>query len=212
VKNHQLSIINHYAPETMSTIVVQAKKRETGKKASKAVRNSDLIPGVFYAKGTDVINIATTHKQLKPVVYTAKSHVINLEVEGTGTAHKCILKDISFDPVTDAIVHFDLLGLIDGHKVIVNVPIVLKGQAKGVMSGAGLMEHLTHNVKIECLPDAIPEQIEMDVTSLDVGQSLHVRDINIPGVQVLRRPETLIAVVNRRKVRGSDNAAPEGKK
>jgi large subunit ribosomal protein L25 len=196
----------------MSTIVVQAKKRETGKKASKAVRNSDLIPGVFYAKGSQALNIATTHKQLKSIVYTAKSHIVNLEVEGVSEQHKCILKDISFDPVTDEIVHFDLLGLIDGHKVIVKAPVILKGQSKGVMSGAGLMEHLTHSVKIECLPDAIPEQIEMDVTHLEVGQSLHVRDINIPGVRVMLRPETLIAVVNRRKVRGSDNQAPEGKK
>jgi large subunit ribosomal protein L25 len=195
----------------MSEILVQAKKRGTGKKAVHSIRHEGLIPGVFYAKGAESISIATTHKQLKPIVYTSKSHIVHLEIEGESAKKPCILKDIAFDPVTDEIVHFDLLGLIDNHKVIVNVPIVLKGQSKGVLSGAGLLEHLTHKVKIECLPNAIPEQIELDITNLGVGDSLHVRDINIEGVRVLRRPETLIAVVNRRKVRASEQQGGDAK-
>jgi large subunit ribosomal protein L25 len=195
----------------MSEILVPAKKRATGSKAVRDVRNEGLIPGVFYAKGADAVPIAASLKALKPIVYTSKSHIVHLEVEG-GAKQPCILKDISFDPVTDEIVHFDLLGLIADHPVTVKAPIVLKGQSKAVMAGTGVLEHVTHKVKIECLPAAIPEQIELDVTELEVGDSLHIRDISLPGVKVRLRPETLVAIVNRRRVRASDSPAEGGKK
>jgi large subunit ribosomal protein L25 len=195
----------------MSQIVIQAQKRGTGKSATKAARKNGLVPGVFYAKGREAVAVATTAKALRPIVYTSRTHVVQLEIEGSG-AERCILKDITFDPVTDEIVHFDLLGLIDNHPVQVKVPVKLKGQSKGVLSGAGIMEQLTQRVNIECLPNAIPEAIELDVTELEVGKSLHVRDINVDGVKVLARPETMIVSIQRRKVRGGDAAAAEGKK
>ncbi len=189
----------------MSAITIEAKKRETGKKASKAVRNAGLIPGVFYIKGSESISLSTTHKQLRPAVYTAETHLITLNVEGTGTMD-CVLRDVTFDPVSDEIVHFDLQGIIAGHTVHVEVPIILKGQAKGVTIGGGLLEHITHKINVECLPDALPEHIDLDVTSLEVGRALHVSDLKIAGVKFLSPPETVIVVIHNRRKGGTDDA------
>lgn len=189
----------------MSAISLEAKKRELGKKASKAVRNAGLIPGVFYAKGKEPLAIATTFKQLRPAVYTSDTHIITMKVEGAGTMD-CVLKDVDFDPVTDEIVHFDLLGIIEGQTIHVEVPITLKGAAKGVTLGGGMLEHIMHKVQIECLPAALPEHIEIDVTPLEVGKSIHVGDLKVPGVKFLVNPTASIVAVHAK--RGRDEAAP----
>ncbi|TAE29483.1 MAG: 50S ribosomal protein L25 [Candidatus Kapaibacterium sp.] len=190
----------------MSALTIDAKKRELGKKASKAVRNAGLIPGVFYAKGKDPIAIATTFKQLRPAVYTADTHIITLNVEGAGTMD-CVIKDVDFDPITDEIVHFDVLGIIEGQTLHVEVPIILKGQAKGVVLAGGLLEHTLHKIQIECLPAALPEHVEIDVTSLEVGKSVHVGDLKVPGVKFMINPTTSIVAVHAKKGRAEDEAA-----
>lgn len=189
----------------MSAITLEAKKRELGKKASKAVRNAGLIPGVYYAKGKEPLAIATTFKQLRPAVYTSDTHIITMTVEGAGTMD-CIIKDVDFDPVTEEIVHFDLLGIIEGQTIHVEVPITLKGTAKGVTLGGGLLEHIMHKVQIECLPASLPEHIEIDVTSLEVGKSVHIGDLKVPGVKFLVTPTASVVAVHAK--RGRDEVAP----
>lgn len=188
----------------MSAISLEAKKRELGKKASKAVRNAGLITGVYYAKGKEPLAIATTFKQIRPAVYTSDTHIITLKVEGNAPVD-CVLKDVEFDPVTEAIVHFDLLGIIEGQTLHVEVPIVLKGTAKGVSIAGGMMEHLMHKVQIECLPASLPEHIEIDVTSLEVGKSVHIGDLKVPGVKFMVHPTASIVAIHAK--RGRDESA-----
>lgn len=190
----------------MSAITIEAKKRSSGKRATKDVRQAGMIPGVFYAKGKEPIAVATTHKQLRSAVYTSDTHIINLRVEG-GETLDCILRDVSFDPVTDAITHFDLQGIIEGQTIHLEVPIILTGNAKGVTIGGGLMEHLAHKLHIQCLPHALPEHIEVDVTSLEVGKSIHASDIHVPGAKILTAPETVIVIVHARRTQADASAA-----
>lgn len=194
----------------MSAITIEAQQRSTGKRATKTVRNTGMIPGVFYAKGKEPLALATTHKQLRPVVYTSDTHIINLQVEGVGTLD-CILRDVAFDPVTDAIKHFDLQGIVEGQTIHVEVPVILTGHPKGVTIGGGLLEHLTHKLNIECLPNALPEHIEVDVTNLEVGKSIHVSDIKVPGAKLLASPETLIAIVHHRRTHAEAAPGAEAK-
>jgi large subunit ribosomal protein L25 len=190
----------------MSAISIDAKKRELGKKATNAVRSAGLIPGIFYAKGKEPIAIATTFKQLRPAVYTSDTHIITMNVEGAGKMD-CIIKDVEFDPVTEEIVHFDLLGIIEGQTLHVEVPITLKGQAKGVVVAGGLLEHLLHKIQIECLPAALPENIEIDVTSLEVGKSIHVSDLKVAGVKFMIPPSTSIVAIHSKKGKAEDDVA-----
>lgn len=194
----------------MSAITIQATSRGTGKKSAKAVRKAGMIPGIFYGKGKEPIAIATTHKQLRPVVYTSDTHIIHLDVEGKGTMD-CVVRDVTFDPVTEEIVHFDLQGIIEGQLIHVEAPIILTGIAKGVTIGGGILEHMAHKVSIECLPNALPEHIEVDVTNLEVGASIHVRDLKVPGVKFLTAPDVVVVVVHLKKVRGEEAATPEAK-
>lgn len=188
----------------MSAISLEAKKRELGKKASKAVRNSGFIPGIYYAKGKEPLAIATTFKQIRPAVYTSETHIITLKVEGSAPVD-CVMKDVEFDPVSEEIVHFDLLGIIEGQTLHVEVPIVLKGTAKGVSIAGGLLEHILHKVQIECLPASLPEHIEIDVTNLEVGKSVHIGDLKVPGVKFMIPPSSSIVAVHAK--RGRDEAA-----
>ncbi|MEY3689142.1 MAG: Ribosomal protein, partial [Bacteroidota bacterium] len=167
----------------MSEIALKAQKRGTGKKAAKAVRNSGLVTGVYYRNGVEPIPIAVHPLNMRPIVYTAAANIINLEIEGSDAPLSCMLKDITFDPVTDAIVHFDLFGVSNENVVDFNVPVKLVGQSAGVREG-GVLEHILHKLNVTCLPKDLPQQLDVDITELKIGQSLHVRDLSYPGIKI----------------------------
>jgi len=167
----------------MSEIALKAQKRGTGKKAAKAVRNSGLVTGVYYRNGVEPIPIAVHPLNMRPIVYTAAANIINLEIEGFDAPLSCMLKDITFDPVTDAIVHFDLFGVSNENAVDFNVPVKLVGQSAGVREG-GVLEHILHKLNVTCLPKDLPQQLDVDITELKIGQSLHVRDLSYPGIKI----------------------------
>ncbi len=177
----------------MSDITISAQRRETGKKATKAVRKQGFIPGVFYMEGNEAVPIATTFLALRSAVYTSETHVIHLKVEG-GISHDCVLKDISFDPVTDNIVHFDLLGLKAGHKVTVEVPVVLVGQAIGARDG-GIVQHNLHKIRVECLPKDMPEHIEVDVTDMKIGDIFHIGQLALGNIRSLEHADVVVVSV-----------------
>lgn len=177
----------------MSDITISAQRRSTGKKATKAARRQGLIPGVFYMEGKEALPIATTFLALRSAVYTSETHVIHLKVEG-GSSYDCVLKDISFDPVTDNIVHFDLLGLSADRKITVEVPVVLAGQAIGVRDG-GIVQHNLHKIRVECLPKDMPEHIEVDVTGLKIGDALHINQISLGKLRSLENGDVVVVSV-----------------
>ncbi len=177
----------------MSDITISAQSRETGKKATKAVRKQGFIPGVFYMEGKEALPIATTFLALRSAVYTSETHVIHLNVDG-GKSYDCVLKDISFDPVTDNIVHFDLLGLSADRKVTVEVPVVLTGQAIGARDG-GIVQHHLHKIRVECLPKDLPEHIEVDVTDLKIGDNLHLEQISLGNLRSLDNADVVVVSV-----------------
>lgn len=187
----------------MSDIVISAQRRETGKKAAKAVRRNGLIPGVFYMDGKEALPIAATFLALRPVVYTAETHVIHLKVEG-GVNHDCVLKDITFDPVTDNIVHFDLQGLSADRKITVEVPVVVIGQAIGVIRDGGQVQHILHKIRVECLPKDMPEQIEVDVTNMQIGESVHIGQLNLGAVKSLDHDEVVVVSITAPTVKDTD--------
>jgi len=161
----------------MEEVVVKAEIRTFKTKGERnQARRMGKIPGIYYAAKEEPIQIITTEKYLKPLVYTTESHIVNLEIEGM-PAKKCVLKEVQFDPVTDKIIHFDLQGLV-GSKVELEIPIVLRGPAKGEKDG-GIVEHMLHKIKVVCPSNEIPEHIECDITNLKIGEALHVRDIKL---------------------------------
>lgn len=177
----------------MSEIILNAEVRNTGKSVSNQLRRSGKIPGVYYAPGDEPIPIAVKESELKNLIYTTETHIIKLKL-GDGKEFKCILKDVEFDPLTDKPIHFDLYGLKVGATITLEVPIVLVGKAPGVEKG-GIIEHLLHTVEVECPSDAIPEHIEVDISHLDIGDAIHVKDLEVPGVKILENELAVVVAV-----------------
>lgn len=190
----------------MAEVILNAQRRATGKKAAKATRNSGMVTGVYYVHGTEPIPIAVHPLALRPIVYTADAKVVRLNV-GEMT-HDCVLKDISFDPVTDRIVHFDLQGVDPNAEVEVEVTVKFIGQAVGVRDG-GILEHVMHKLRIACLPTHLPEHIDINIANLGVNSSIHVSEVAIPNVRILEKPDSVIVAVVPPRTEAAAGAAGE---
>lgn len=184
----------------MNEVILEVKKRETGKKINKSYRNDDLIPGIFYVKGSENINILAKPLDLRPIVYTAQTKIVSLKVDGSAETHQCILKDLQIDPVSDKIMHFDLQGLIKGEKLNVELPIKLVGQPIGVRQGGKLMQNIL-KIKVKVLPQDLIESIEANVADLNIGDNLYLKDINTDNLEIELTHDAVIASVV--KPRGS---------
>ena len=183
----------------MEKVVLEANSRKTGSKSeNKNRRKNGRIPGVFYMRGTNPVSIDVSEKAIKPLVFTGETHLVGLKVDNNQELD-CIIKDVQFDPVSDRIVHFDLLGLTSGETFELEVPLVFKGSAVGVKDGGILQQHL-HKLDIECLPQDIPQHLEIDVTDLKIGDSIHISDLNFDKVTILNSKTTVVVSVNHPKI------------
>ena len=175
----------------METIELKASKRDTGKQLSKRIRRSGLIPGVYYTKGEPAISISAKPIDMRSIIYTSDSKMINLKIEGEETGRMCVLKDITFDPLTEKPLHFDLIGIVSDKKMHFEIPILLKGQSIGLKEG-GIIQHILHKVPLECLPADMPTHIDLDITNLKLGKSMHISDIKLENAHLLIAPETVV--------------------
>lgn len=191
----------------MEKVTLKAGLRSSfAKSANTELRKKGRVPGVFYSKAENTIPIHVANNDIFPLVFTGEAHVVALEVED-GKKFDCIIKDVQFDPVTDKIVHFDLLGLIKGGKISVDVPVHFTGTSAGVRAG-GMIQEFLHRVNVEVASDSIPEFIEVDVSELKMGHSIHVRDLNLSGVTFNHPAETVLVAVT--PPRGAETALAEG--
>lgn len=182
----------------MEKSILEAEVRETGsKKASKIVRKDGKVPGVFYSKHDSPIHLAVSEKALNSLVYTAETHLISLKVNEKEL--DCVIKDIQFDPLTDKVVHFDLIGLTTGEKFQLEVPVQLNGTPLGIKEG-GIIQHLIHKLEIECLPKDIPQHININISELKIGDAIHVKDLSYENITFLNPEDSVIVSVTHPKV------------
>lgn len=178
---------------------------DTGKKATKAVRNGGGIPCCIY--GENNINFSTTSKEVKNLVYTPAFKLA--EITLGGAVHKCILKDIQFHPTTEAIVHIDFQELIPKRAIKADIPVKLTGVAKGVRSG-GKMLHLLRRIKIKTTPENLVDELVANVERLELGQAMRVKEVQIPeGIEVMVSPNIPICQVEIPRALRSATAAAE---
>jgi large subunit ribosomal protein L25 len=183
----------------MEKIVLEANERKTINKQSRnSLRNEGRVPGVLYGSRLEPIPIGVTRIAINPLVFTAKTNLISLKLDGHED-YECIIKDVQFDPVSDEVVHFDLIGLTSGEKIQLEVPIQLLGSAVGVKEG-GLLQESMHKLSIECLPKDIPQSLELEVTELNIGDSIHIADLNFEHITILNPEDTIVVSVVMPKV------------
>jgi large subunit ribosomal protein L25 len=178
----------------MAEIVLNAKKREKSTKgALNELRRNGFVPGTFYSKEKDAVSFSAQSVDVNRFVFTSETNIINLKVDNNEEV-KGIVKDVQFDPITDKVTHIDILGLTAGQTLQLEIPVTLIGDAVGVKEGGSVQQN-THKLDVECLPRHIPEQIEIDVTELSIGDSIHVKDLNLENVKILNAETVILASV-----------------
>ncbi len=181
----------------MATANLSASVRtERGKGVARTLRREGQIPAVIYGSAREAQSLAINERDLDRLLQTiaAESTVIELAVDGRST--KTLIREIQRHPFKRQILHVDFQELVAGEKVTVSIAIVLVGTPEAVRLGGGVMDQVLREVEIEVDPSNIPNHIDLDVSHLEMGHSLHVSDLVIPeGVAILDDPETTICVV-----------------
>jgi large subunit ribosomal protein L25 len=159
------------------------------RKGSKAVRASGRIPANIYGKTAAPQNLEVESVAFKDLVHIAHSEIIlvDLAVAGDARAERlALIQDVQHHPLTGDILHVDFHEVQPTEKVTIKVPVEAVGEAVGVKSGGGTLEHVLLKLRIRALPKDLPEQINVDVSALEVGKSIHIGDIKAPeGVEIL---------------------------
>ncbi|MFQ6067139.1 MAG: 50S ribosomal protein L25/general stress protein Ctc [bacterium] len=171
----------------------------TGKEYVKKLRKDGILPAVLYGphlkKSLPLqIDIKELHSFLS---HSDRARIITLEItdQKTDKHHDVIIKDLQRDTIKGGLQHLDFFAVTRGETVTTTVPISFVGKSQGEKIG-GIVEHLVRELEIECLPKDLPSFIEVDVTPLDLGDSLSVRDIKVPaGIKILTHPQELVVSV-----------------
>ncbi len=177
----------------MEVINIKGKLRDDlGKRASKAIRREGRIPCELYGNEKN-IHFSVKPADVKHLIYTPEFKLADVEIDGE--VYRTIMKNIQFHPVTDEVLHLDFLKLEEGRKVKVEVPIHFEGIAAGVKNGGKLTEKVKR-VSIKTLPENLMAEVVLDVTSLDLGQSVRIRDIAVGDeIEILNNPSIPVATV-----------------
>lgn len=166
---------------TPEVVELEAKKRETGRKAADALRDAKQVPGVMYGPELDEnIHFSIDELELESILAESQRQILELNIDGE--TYKALLKDIEFHPITDRPIHVDFYALAEDQKVTLSVPIKLEGTPVGVTEGGGRIFQPMHILRIRVTPDRIPGAYTVDISELKIGDSLHVDDLELEGI------------------------------
>ncbi len=176
----------------MKTITIEGHLRtEIGKQATRQLRSEEKVPAVIYG-GAKEVNFSAPATSFKTLVYTPDFQLAEIKVEGI--AYRCILKDLQFDKVSDELIHADFLELVEDKKVIATIPIKFTGAAKGVKDGGKLITKMKA-LKIKTFPKYLKENIEVDLTELELNGNVRVQDVKADNYEILNSPRIPIASI-----------------
>jgi|SRR6185312_13599564 len=176
----------------MKTITIEGQLRtEIGKQATRQLRSEGKVPGVIYG-GAKEVNFSALATSYKTLVYTPDFQLAEVKVDGK--TYKCILKDLQFDKVTDELIHVDLLELVEDKQVIATIPLKFTGAAKGVKDGGKLITKMKA-LKVKTYPKFLKENIEVDLTELELNGNVRVEDVKAENYEILNSPRIPIASI-----------------
>jgi large subunit ribosomal protein L25 len=184
----------------MEDIVLEAEARSgIGKREVKDLRQAGFIPAVIYGEGKKSLALQISRHAFLQLTHQKRleNAVIKLKVKGEAAAGRaCMIKELQQDPVKGDVIHIDFNEISLTKAIKVNVPVVTKGEPVGVKSDGGSLEHILWEIEVECLPTDIPKNIEVEVSSLKIGDSIHIKDITFPAkIKVLVESEAVVLSV-----------------
>src|SRR5213592_1021652 len=167
----------------------------TGKGAARQARFHGKVPAVIYGHGRETQPLEVEAKALEKALTGVEpaSTIIELSVDGKKT--RTLIREIQRHPIRPDIIHVDFYEIHAEEKVKLKVPVHLVGNPDGVRNAGGVLDQVTREVEIEVMPENIPDRVELDVNALKIGDSLHVRELNIPNATILTLAELTIATV-----------------
>lgn len=168
----------------MSHVTLAARVRKSkGKGAARKLRNNNQIPAIFYGPKTEPVMLAVDYPELARVLKEDRGEnvILDLQVksdQGTET-RKAMIKDLLIDPIKNTYLHADFCEISMDKEIRVNIPVRLIGTPVGLAEG-GVLQHIRRELTISCLPDKLIDSLDLDVSALNIGDSLHIRDIEFP--------------------------------
>jgi large subunit ribosomal protein L25 len=197
----------------MKSVEIKGNVRtDVGSKYAKAERKAGNVPCVVYG-GEAPIHFSAPVLAFKGLIYTAEAKTAKITIGDTSV--EAVIQDMQFHPVTDQLIHIDFIQLVEGKPVTMNIPVVLNGQARGVLNG-GKLKTILRQLSVRAIPGQFPDSIELDITELRIGKSIRVSDVTPSGYEILNADTAVIVTV--KKARGAmddededeEGAAEEG--
>ena len=177
----------------MKSITINGSKRESvGKKATKALRNAEMVPCVLYGE-KEPLHFAAKELDFSKSIYTPNAHTVVIKTEdGTFDA---VLQDIQFHPVTDKILHIDFYQLNEGKEISINIPVVVEGAAPGVLNSGGTLILNKRKLRVRALPKNLPDVIIADISKLELGNKLYTAELASDDYSFLHPDNTVVCQV-----------------
>lgn len=179
------------------SITVRAERREIfGKNASRRIRREGMVPAILYGKSGANVPLTLKKKDVFEILKSETGENTVFRVSFDTETRNTMIKELQSDPVTDEILHADLIHIAMDEAIRISVPVISVGEAVGIKGEGGFVDFITREVEIECLPKDIPEHVEIDISGLHLNQSLKVKDVVPPeGVKLISDPSTILIVI-----------------
>ncbi|MCK4412926.1 MAG: 50S ribosomal protein L25 [Candidatus Eisenbacteria sp.] len=187
-------------------------REEKGKGAAHRLRDGGYLPGVVYGPGGENVLIAIEARSFDGVLRQAAEGTVLIDLkldQGPEEGLKVLIKEVQRDPATSRALHVDFLHISMDRPVQIEVAVRLTGIAEGVKNEGGFLDHVLRELEIECLPGEAPDYIEVDVTPLHLGQSLHAAEIQREGLKIITPPDRVVVAVHGRSAAAMEEEAAE---
>lgn len=172
-------------------------RTDRGKGAARRMRVNSRIPGVLYGRNREPVLLDLDEKTFGKLVgeHSASNLIVDLTVGGGGDVVKTLIREVQVDPVSGAVLHVDFNQISLTDRIEVEIPIELVGVPTGVKNSGGILQHPVRTLAIKCLPHDMPDKITLDVTALEIGDSIVVSSLTLENVEILADPDTSLASV-----------------
>lgn len=191
-------------------------RRATGKGGARKIRASGMCPAVIYGQGVDAMSLQVDNKSLQKVLGTSgSSNLIDLEItcleKESPEKRKVIIRDVAYSPIGNIPEHVDFYQVSLDRPVTITVPVKLVGICEAVENKTGTISQQIYELSVECLPTKIPDFIEIDISAMTLGHSIHVREVQLSsGIEMKERPElSIVSVTAIKVVEEEEEVVPE---
>lgn len=196
----------------METVTLKVKGRvDSGKKSSRALRRQGEVPCIMYG-GKDSEKLSVNAKHLSKTLSGEHGRrvIVQLEIDGKDEKHDTLLKELQYHPIRDFLIHADFMEIDLATPIKENLPVIPQGDAVGVKIKGGVLKIHNQQITVEGLPDIIPSEIFVEISSLDIGDSLSVKDISLPeGIKIIDPEDMVVLSIGMPKAEPVEEEAEE---